>query len=171
MQKSKAAIEVLIRHVTFLEKFNLPVDKFTPSVYNSSGKGAKPLCHRFREGVLMLTSLGRFLRKLRIDNGEILKNMADRLDVTISFLSAVENGKKHMPPSWNTRICSLYKLDNQQQSEFSAAVAETEDALAMDFNGVSLGNRELAVSFARKFAEFDEEQVANIKKILEEDRK
>ena len=119
----------------------------------------------------MLTSLGRFLRKLRIDNGEILKNMADRLDVTVSFLSAVENGKKHMPPSWNTRICSLYKLDNQQQSEFSAAVAETEDALAMDFNGVSLDNRELAVSFARKFAEFDEEQLANIKKILEEDRK
>ena len=171
MQKSKAAIEVLIRHVTFLENFNLKVDKVTLSVYNSSGKGGNPLCHSFKEGVLMLTSLGRFLRKLRIDNGEILKNMADRLNVTVSFLSAVENGKKHMPPSWNTRICSLYKLNNQQQSEFSAAVAETEDTLAMDFNGVSLGNRELAVSFARKFAEFDEEQLANIKKILEEDRK
>ena len=171
MQKSKAAIEVLIRHVTFLENFNLKVDKVTLSVYNGSGKGGNPLCHSFKEGVLMLTSLGRFLRKLRIDNGEILKNMADRLNVTVSFLSAVENGKKHMPPSWNTRICSLYKLNNQQQSEFSAAVAETEDTLAMDFNGVSLGNRELAVSFARKFAEFDEEQLANIKKILEEDRK
>ena len=171
MQKSKAAIEVLIRHVTFLENFNPKVDKVMLSVYNSSGKGVNPLCHSFKEGVLMLTSLGRFLRKLRIDNGEILKNMADRLNVTVSFLSAVENGKKHMPPSWNTRICSLYKLNNQQQSEFSAAVAETEDALAMDFNGVSLGKRELAVSFARKFAEFDEEQLANIKKILEEDRK
>ena len=42
----------------------------------------------------MLTALGKFLRKLRIDNGEILKDMADKLGVTASFLSAVENGKK-----------------------------------------------------------------------------
>ena len=39
----------------------------------------------------MLTSLGKFLRKLRIDRGEILKDMADKLGVTVSFLSAVEN--------------------------------------------------------------------------------
>lgn len=119
----------------------------------------------------MLTSLGKFLRKLRIDNGEILKDMAEKLNVTVSFLSAVENGKKRMPPTWNTRICSLYALDNQQQSELSAAIAETEDALEMDFHGVASGNRELAVSFARKFAMFDENQLASIKKILEEETK
>ena len=49
----------------------------------------------------MLTSIGRFLKKLRIDRGEILKDMAEKLDVTVSFLSAVENGKKHMPSAWN----------------------------------------------------------------------
>lgn len=119
----------------------------------------------------MLTSLGRFLRKLRIDNGEILKNMADKLGVTVSFLSAVENGKKHMPPAWNTRICTLYNLDDQQQATFSTAVAETENALEMDFDGVSMSNRVLAVSFARRFAEFDDAQLADIRKILEEDRK
>ena len=117
----------------------------------------------------MLTSLGRFLRKLRIDNGEILKDMADKLNVTVSFLSAVENGKKHMPSVWNTRICAIYRLDDRQQVEFSAAVAETEDALEMFFNGVPAGNRELAVSFARKFANFNEAQLASIRKILEEE--
>lgn len=119
----------------------------------------------------MLTSLGRFLRKLRIDNGEILKDMADKLNVTVSFLSAVENGKKRMPAAWNSRICSIYSLNDQQQTDFSAAVAETENALEMDFSGVSFSNRELAVSFARKFAEFDEEQLASIRRILREDRK
>lgn len=119
----------------------------------------------------MLTSLGRFLRKLRIDHGEILKNMADKLGVTVSFLSAVENGKKRMPTAWNMRICTLYSLDEQQQADFSAAVAETENALVLDFSGVSFRNRELAVSFARKFAEFDEEQMASIRKILVEGHK
>ena len=46
----------------------------------------------------MITSLGRFLRKLRIDQGEILKDMADKLGVSVSFLSAVENGKKGCRP-------------------------------------------------------------------------
>ena len=33
----------------------------------------------------MLTSVGRFLRKLRIENGESLKDMADKLSVTVSL--------------------------------------------------------------------------------------
>ena len=45
----------------------------------------------------MLTALGRFLRKIRIDRNELLKDMADKLEVSASFLSAVENGKKSMP--------------------------------------------------------------------------
>ena len=42
----------------------------------------------------MITPIGKFLRKLRIDTGEILKDMAEKLHVSPSFLSAVENGKK-----------------------------------------------------------------------------
>lgn len=45
----------------------------------------------------MLTGIGKFLRKLRIDNEEILKDMADALGVSSAFLSAVENGRKKMP--------------------------------------------------------------------------
>lgn len=114
----------------------------------------------------MLTSLGRFLRKLRIDKGEILKDMSDKLGVTVSFLSAVENGKKRMPSSWNGKICNLYALSEAQQDEFTKAIAETELAIEMDFVGTSLQNRELAVSFARKFPDIDEAQAEEIRKIL-----
>lgn len=114
----------------------------------------------------MLTSIGRFLRKLRIDEGEILKDMAEKLEVTVSFLSAVENGKKHMPAAWNNRICDLYQLTEEQRKAFTTAIAETEDAIEMNFIGQSLHNRELAISFARKFSEINDEQAEAIKKIL-----
>ncbi|MDO4466670.1 MAG: helix-turn-helix transcriptional regulator [Bacillota bacterium] len=114
----------------------------------------------------MLTSIGKFLRKLRIDEGEILKDMAEKLEVTVSFLSAVENGKKHMPSGWNIRICELYKLSDDQKKAFTTAIAETEDAIEMNFIGQSLQNRELAVSFARKFSDINDEQADAIKKIL-----
>ena len=114
----------------------------------------------------MITSLGRFLRKLRIDQGEILKDMADKLGVSVSFLSAVENGKKRMPSTWNTTLCKLYQMTPEQKQTFTTAIAETEESLEMDFYGVAAGKRELAVSFARKFSDFDEGQMEAIKKIL-----
>ena len=114
----------------------------------------------------MLTSIGRFLRKLRVDHGEILKDMADKLQVTVSFLSAVENGKKRMPSAWNYKICHLYDLNNAQQQEFTTAIAETEEAIEMDLVNTNLGNRELAVAFARRFSSFDDAEVDEIRKIL-----
>ena len=42
----------------------------------------------------MITRFGKELRKIRIDHGEILKDMAEKLQVTPSFLSSVEVGKK-----------------------------------------------------------------------------
>ncbi|MDO5748983.1 MAG: helix-turn-helix transcriptional regulator [Planctomycetia bacterium] len=115
----------------------------------------------------MLTSIGRFLRKLRIDQGEILKDMADKLDVTVSFLSAVENGKKRMPATWNKKICDIYQLNVDQRDAFTVAIAETEVSIEMNLNEVTMGRRELAVSFARKFYEIDDFQAEEIRKILQ----
>ena len=114
----------------------------------------------------MLTSLGKFLRKLRIDRGEVLKDMADKLSVTASFLSAVENGKKKMPSTWNNQICDLYNLDMKQQDEFTEAIADSEKKIEIDFTDVSMENRELAVAFARKFSDFDNRQMKRLNDIL-----
>ena len=69
----------------------------------------------------MLTSIGRFLRKLRIDNGEILKDMAEALGVSSAFLSAVENGKKKMPDGWIEKLKSIYSFTEEQSEELQAA--------------------------------------------------
>lgn len=117
----------------------------------------------------MLTPLGKFLRKLRIDHGEILKDMADRLGVTASFLSAVENGKKRMPSAWNRIICSMYRLNDRQIKDFTEAIAETEDRIEMDLRNASDEGKKLAVSFARKFTDFDESQIQSFIELLKGD--
>ncbi len=45
----------------------------------------------------MLTEFGKAIRKIRLDKGEILKDMAKRLGISSAFLSAVENGRKNVP--------------------------------------------------------------------------
>lgn len=114
----------------------------------------------------MLTELGKFLRKLRIDNGEILKDMSEKLGVTVSFLSAVENGKKRMPSSWNKIICNLYSLKESQCQEFSDAIAKSEESVDLDLTDIPIKNRDLAVSFARKFSDFDDRQIEKFKELL-----
>ena len=44
----------------------------------------------------MLTEFGKALRRIRLDNDELLKDMADKLKVSSAYLSAVENGKKNL---------------------------------------------------------------------------
>ena len=41
-----------------------------------------------------INDFGIFCRKLRLDNNQILKEMADALGVSSSYLSAVENNKR-----------------------------------------------------------------------------
>ena len=59
----------------------------------------------FKEGTFMLTSFGCYLRKLRIDTGYLLKDLASYLCVTSSYLSAVEMGKRRIPDDWAEIIC------------------------------------------------------------------
>lgn len=122
-------------------------------------------------GKVMLTPLGKYLKKLRVDNSEILKNMADKLKVSSSFLSAVENGKKKMPSTWNNEIVRIYKLNHSEQTAFTKAIAETEKSMEIDLSNTSIQNRELAISFARKFDDFDDDQIEKIKKILQKGQK
>lgn len=114
----------------------------------------------------MITQLGKFLRKLRIDKGEILKNMADKLQVSSSFLSAVENGKKRMPASWNSQICILYQLSPEERSAFNTAIAETEERLEMELHSLGQCQRETAVLFAREIPSLSADDIAKIQKIL-----
>lgn len=115
----------------------------------------------------MITTLGKFLRKLRIDRNEILKDMADKLEVTVSFLSAVENGKKKMPSEWNPKICDLYKLDKNQKKDFSEAIATSEEKIEMNIKELPFG-KDFAVSFARELPKMNEQQIKSIAAKFEE---
>ena len=65
----------------------------------------------------MLTDFGKALRKMRIDHGEFLRDMAAKLNVTVAYLSAVENGRREVPDNWIGELANQYKLSNEEQKE------------------------------------------------------
>jgi HTH-type transcriptional regulator, competence development regulator len=114
----------------------------------------------------MKTILGSFLRKLRLQQGEKLKDMAENLNVSSAFLSAVENGKKKMPDSWYEKLASLYHLSPDQQKDLQTAVIESGETVELNIKNISSGNRELAICFARHFDTLDEETSKQIFALL-----
>ena len=116
----------------------------------------------------MLSKVGRFLRILRIDNGEILKDMADTLGVSSAFLSAVENGKKNMPSQWKEVLRVHYNLTPSQCEELETAMLESQKQLTLDIQNAPEPQRKLAVTFARDFNGMDDKTTEKILKILQE---
>ena len=115
-----------------------------------------------------MTENVKFLKKIRIERGEVLYTMANKLGVTPSFLSAVELGKKKMPYEWNVKIRTAYQLTPAQEKELDEAIAASEKAVVIDFEGASTDAKRLAVSFARSFDDLTDEQIEAIKKLMQD---
>jgi transcriptional regulator with XRE-family HTH domain len=120
-----------------------------------------------KNGVLDMTEIGKFLKKLRIDNNEILLAMAQKLEVSPSFLSAVELGKKKMPYEWNLRIRSVYSLTAAQEEELDEAISLSEKSVILDLSEASPAAKKLAVSFARSFNDFTDEQLEALRSLMQ----
>ena len=114
----------------------------------------------------MVTKLGIFLRKLRLDNNEIMKDMAEKLGVSPSFLSAVENGKKKMPDSWLDSIINLYDLDQEKQNELMISIEESRTKVEIPLDEFSGSKKRLLLSFARELNGMDECDLEIIKNLL-----
>ncbi|MGM9983805.1 MAG: helix-turn-helix domain-containing protein [Fibrobacter intestinalis] len=115
----------------------------------------------------MLTELGKFLRKIRIDANLYLKNMADALNVSSAFLSSVENGNRKMPESWKDLLPTRLNLSPEEKNAFLEAVEKSSKDISINIENVPEKNRDLALSFARSFPNLDEKMVDRIQKLLD----
>lgn len=133
---------------------------------NAPRYGIMQMKERLKEVFLMLTAVGKFLRKLRIDRGEILRDMATKLGVSSAFLSSVENGRKKMPDAWPEKLVDLYDLSPEQANELTDAAIASNDIIELHIADASDEQKRLAVSFARQFESLDTELSMKIFRML-----
>lgn len=114
----------------------------------------------------MLTQIGKLLRKLRIDRGEVLKDMADKLNVSSAYLSAVEIGKRTIPEHWAAEIIQIYSLDGEIADELRTLADASLKSIRLDIEGIGQRKREAALVFARSFEDMDDETVEKLIQML-----
>ena len=119
----------------------------------------------------MVTSFGKFLRNLRMDIGELLLNMAEKLHVSPAFLSGVENGKRKIPEGWLTKIADLYGLSEEQNEKMKAAYYDSNNEIGIELRNLQANQRDLAIAFARKLDTIPESDISRILNILNREKK
>lgn len=115
----------------------------------------------------MLTNFGKALRKIRIDNNELLKDMASKLDVTVAYLSAVENGNREVPDSWIDILANKYYLSTSEKKQLQQYAYEKKDNLKINLSDINQDEKELALAFARSFKELSDDDMKTLMRFFE----
>lgn len=115
----------------------------------------------------MLTNFGKALRKMRIDHGEFMKDMAAKLDVTVAYLSAVENGNREVPDEWIEKISNLYDLNYKEREELQEYAYENKECIKINISNIQKRERELALAFARSFKDLSDDDKKVMEKIFD----
>ncbi len=114
----------------------------------------------------IITDFGRELRKIRIDAGEVLKDMAEKLGYTSSYLSAIEVGKRAVPETFLSKLKECYGLSESIMETLKNAVDNDIPKIEMNLKGTKMAHRRTAMAFARTFKSLDEETMENILRLL-----
>lgn len=112
----------------------------------------------------MVTELGKLLRKLRVDREERLLDMAEKIGHSISFLSAVETGRKSPPAGFEERIVSAYRLETKSAEALRVAADRCRKAFVIEPR--SSKEHDVTALFARRLNVLTDAQVNDIRRIL-----
>ena len=107
-------------------------------------------------------------RRIRQKNEESLRTMAKKLNISASFLSAMEVGKKAIPLEYIDRISQLYLLDSKETDILSDSINETNNNLSINLDAMNNNQKQLTLIFARKIKTADKDLIEKLKKALDD---
>lgn len=102
---------------------------------------------------MKLSPFGLCVRKLRLEIGTTLKNMADALGVSSAYLSAVELGEKPLTQKLIEETVTYFEphVNAEMLDEIRSAGAET--MVSIPVGGLPGRDRGLVAAFARRLSE------------------
>ncbi|MBR6078578.1 MAG: helix-turn-helix domain-containing protein [Treponema sp.] len=119
----------------------------------------------------MATEIAKFLRKLRIDSDKSLGDMAEDLDLSAAYLSAIENGRRTAPEEMKDNLFAKYSLSEGQKLEFARLVAESRKKVEIGLKGIQEDILpeyvDTAVMFAHDLSQMNRQQLAEVKEFLQ----
>lgn len=97
----------------------------------------------------MVTQLGKILRIIRINTGDSMRDMAAKLDLSVSYLSAIENGKRNVPTDFEEKIVKKYDLSDKDKNNLREAISTTVERVKVNITELSEKKRKLIYALSK----------------------
>lgn len=114
----------------------------------------------------MITEFGKELRKLRLDLGITLFDMAEKAGVSSSLLSSAETGKKPASPALVDKLAQAFPAVQARKPHFASLAAMTTGEVRIRLSSEREKANAAALAFARKFESFSDTQFDDLMKIF-----
>ena len=85
----------------------------------------------------MITEFGKLLRIIRINSGDSAKDMAKKLNMSPSYLSTIENGKRNIPPDMEQLLIHAYNLSEKDKAKLRKAMVDSCDTVKIDLTDLA----------------------------------
>jgi transcriptional regulator with XRE-family HTH domain len=115
----------------------------------------------------MINDLGKMLRTIRIEKDERLLDMAEKISVSVAFLSAIETGRKDPPLDITDRIAAAYKMKAKQRVQLELALSNSRSSFRL--KGNSPMAQDTVALLARRLNRLSPEEHKKIQRILGRD--
>lgn len=115
------------------------------------------------------TTLGKELKKIRLQRDQVLYDMAQKIGMSSAMLSSIETGKKPAPEGFVDRLAQYYEevANDKEHFYFLADLTKTQVKLKLDGDNKT---KQLMVTFARSVEELSDEQKEQLQLLIEEFR-
>lgn len=114
----------------------------------------------------MITTLGKELKKLRIDLGLTLIGMAKAMEMSSSFLSAIETGRKRVPDNFLNTLTSSFGDVQIDKKKYEVLINQARKEVRMSIDASSYEDAALATALARRFGDLTVEQKKRLLNIV-----
>ena len=97
-----------------------------------------------------MTELGRLLKIIRVNSGDSAKDMAEKLFLSPSYLSAIENGKRNIPANLLGNIAEAYDLSDEDKERLREAILGSDKPLKMNLTNFTDRKKRLILAISQE---------------------
>ena len=114
----------------------------------------------------MTSSFGKLLKEYRKNNNDTLKTLADKLEISLPYLSSMEIGRRLVTTDVINKIKNIYNLSENEYDELYMAMLDSNNKVDIELSKMNEAQREVSMVFARKIENADPELIENLRKVL-----
>lgn len=113
---------------------------------------------------VILTEFGKLLRIIRINCGDSAREMAKKLNMSPSYLSTIENGKRKIPADMEDLLIRAYNLSERDKEKIRKAMLESSSSVKIDLTDFAEKKKEIILEMSRD--EIDDDTFNKIYEII-----